>query len=54
MVRVNNDNTLRDIIKQYRRESFQINMTQKFVSKNKMASDVRLIWNQKMRTISYN
>lgn len=54
MVRIKYDDTLKDIINQYRRESFHVNLTQKLVSKNKMAADVRLMWDQRLRTISYN
>ena len=54
MLRITFNNSTENILKKYRAESLKINLTQKYMDKNKIARDVRLLWDNTLRTITYN
>ena len=54
MVRLKYKDSAKNILQKYREDSFKVNFTQKYISKENIVKDVRLIWDRSLRTISYN
>lgn len=54
MVRLTYKDSQKDIMRKYREDSLKVNLVQKYINKKRIVSDVRLLWNKELRTLSYN
>lgn len=54
MLRITFNDSTHNILKKYRAESLKINLTQKYMDKKKIVRDVRLLWDNTLRTITFN
>ncbi len=54
MIKLKNKSARKSILREYRTNSLKAMLTQKYMNKKRITSDVRLFWNQNLRTISYN